>query len=157
MSFGRSLRDPDVERARVREVRSARLAAGLARFRPKYTDLLGGRDVPAGRVHRRVQGRAVGGARVAAVLIAFLVCACMETRRSLGEDCLKNDDCLSGVCAQFLCASAPPTINTPRTAPPADAEPDEGAVVPEDAPDGPEGTATDSSTDSDADETDLGD
>jgi hypothetical protein len=40
VSFGRSLRDPGVERARVQEVRSARLAAGLARFRPKYTGLL---------------------------------------------------------------------------------------------------------------------
>ena len=106
--------------------------------------------MPAARVKRRMGG----GARVAAVLIAFLASACMETRRSLGEDCLKNDDCLSGVCAQFLCASAPPTIDTP---PVADAEPDEGAVAPEGAPDGPEGTATDSSTDSDADETDLGD
>ena len=40
VSFGRYLRDPGVERARLREVGSARLAAGLARSRPKYTDLL---------------------------------------------------------------------------------------------------------------------
>jgi hypothetical protein len=31
VSFGRSLRDPGVERARVQEVRSAPLAAGLVR------------------------------------------------------------------------------------------------------------------------------
>jgi hypothetical protein len=41
VSFGRSLRDPDVERPRPREVGSGRLAASLARSRPKYADLLG--------------------------------------------------------------------------------------------------------------------
>jgi hypothetical protein len=41
VSFGPSLRDPGVERPRLREVGSGRLAAGLARSRPKYTDLLG--------------------------------------------------------------------------------------------------------------------
>ncbi len=40
MHFGRSHRDPGVERARLREVGSARLAAGLARSGPKYTVLL---------------------------------------------------------------------------------------------------------------------
>jgi hypothetical protein len=39
-SFGPSHRDPGVERPRLREVGSGRLAAGLARFRPKYADLL---------------------------------------------------------------------------------------------------------------------
>lgn len=37
--------------------------------------------------------------------------ACMETRRSLGDDCLKDSDCLSGVCSQLHCAAAPPTID----------------------------------------------
>lgn len=37
--------------------------------------------------------------------------ACVETRRSLGEDCLKDDDCLSGVCSQLFCAALPPTID----------------------------------------------
>ncbi|MGA7124443.1 MAG: hypothetical protein WBY94_30355 [Polyangiaceae bacterium] len=36
---------------------------------------------------------------------------CVETRRSLGEDCLKDDDCLSGVCSQLVCAALPPTID----------------------------------------------
>jgi hypothetical protein len=31
----------------------------------------------------------------------------METRRPVGEECLKDQDCLSGVCAQLVCAAAP--------------------------------------------------
>ena len=46
------------------------------------------------------------------VALSALVGACMETRRSLGEDCLKNDDCLSGVCSQLRCASVPTTTDT---------------------------------------------
>jgi hypothetical protein len=44
----------------------------------------------------------------------------METRRSLGEDCLKNDDCLSGVCSQLHCAASPPLIDAQVTRPEAD-------------------------------------
>jgi hypothetical protein len=42
--------------------------------------------------------------------------ACRETRRSLDEDCLKNDDCLSGICTQLHCASQPPTFDVPVVA-----------------------------------------
>jgi hypothetical protein len=35
----------------------------------------------------------------------------METQRSLGEDCLKDEDCLSGICSQLVCAALPPTID----------------------------------------------
>jgi hypothetical protein len=65
---------------------------------------------------RQRTGRRMGawarGAIVPLVAGAVLTGACMETRRSLGEDCLKDGDCLSGVCAQFLCAAASPTIDT---------------------------------------------
>ena len=37
--------------------------------------------------------------------------SCLETRRSLGEDCLKDDDCLSRTCVQLHCAAAPPTTD----------------------------------------------
>ncbi|MDP9001140.1 MAG: hypothetical protein M3O46_13650 [Myxococcota bacterium] len=43
--------------------------------------------------------------------------ACMETRRSLGEDCLKNDDCLSDVCSQLHCAASPSVIDAQVTRP----------------------------------------
>jgi hypothetical protein len=42
---------------------------------------------------------------------AILACGCMETRRALGDDCLKNDDCLSGICSQLHCAAPPPLID----------------------------------------------
>ncbi len=45
-----------------------------------------------------------------------LASACVETRRSLGEDCLKDDDCLSGVCSQLFCAALPPTIDAALSA-----------------------------------------
>lgn len=52
------------------------------------------------------------------VLLTF---SCMETRRSLGEDCLKDGDCLSGVCSQLRCATTAPTLDTPVVAEAAEA------------------------------------
>jgi hypothetical protein len=65
-----------------------------------------------------------------ALLVAGLVAvgaagACAETRRTNGQDCLKNDDCLSGVCSQLTCASAPPTTSVEATV---DASPPEVSV-----------------------------
>jgi hypothetical protein len=40
---------------------------------------------------------------------------CMEARRSLGEDCLKDDDCLSRTCLQLRCVAAPPTTDARAT------------------------------------------
>ncbi|MEO8875744.1 MAG: hypothetical protein ABI461_09175 [Polyangiaceae bacterium] len=53
----------------------------------------------------------------------LMVVACTETERSLGERCLKGEDCTSGVCVAQQCAAAPPILqNTPTT--PNDAAPD---------------------------------
>ncbi len=49
---------------------------------------------------------ASGGACVAAVAVS-----CAETRRGLGEECLKSDDCLSGICAGQRCVAAPPLLD----------------------------------------------
>jgi hypothetical protein len=58
------------------------------------------------------------------------------TSRGLGEDCLKDQDCLSGICSQLKCAAAPPLIDggipqyTPDTGAPQDSTappPDTGA------------------------------
>ena len=57
--------------------------------------------------------RAVLALMVGGVLLAG---GCIETRRSLGEDCLKNDDCLSQVCSQLRCATSPPTLGRPEVA-----------------------------------------
>jgi len=63
----------------------------------------------------------------------------MQTRRAVGDDCLKDDDCLSGICSQLRCAAAPPTIDAQVVAeaaagPSSDAAPDEAS--PEDASQG---------------------
>jgi hypothetical protein len=34
-----------------------------------------------------------------------IVAACTDTRRTLGDDCLKNEDCVSGLCTQFVCST----------------------------------------------------
>ena len=74
--------------------------------------------------------------------VAALAFACAETRRSLGEECLKNDDCLSGQCTARRCnepASAldasglPPTPVDAGTTP-ADASQDVRVDVGADAP-----------------------
>lgn len=91
--------------------------------------------------------------RAFAVLLALAApaSACMETRRSLGEDCLKNDDCLSGVCSQLKCASSAPTIDTPAVN---DAAPESS---PGDASAGETGAQVDGEVDSPWDDGDSGD
>jgi hypothetical protein len=42
---------------------------------------------------------------------AVMEAACVESRRSLGEDCLKNEDCLSGICSQLQCGALPTTFD----------------------------------------------
>ena len=55
--------------------------------------------------------------RIAVYLFAMgcalcLLCVhCAETRRSLGEECLRNEDCLSNVCSARSCVNPPPTTN----------------------------------------------
>lgn len=39
-----------------------------------------------------------------------LALACGETRRPIGEECLRDDDCLSGVCFARSCVPAPPLV-----------------------------------------------
>jgi hypothetical protein len=46
----------------------------------------------------------------AVVGTAVTLGACNETRRSLGEECLKGDDCLSTICSSQHCAEAPPVL-----------------------------------------------
>lgn len=37
--------------------------------------------------------------------------ACGETRRTIGEECIRNDDCLSDVCSARECVGQPPLIS----------------------------------------------
>jgi len=34
--------------------------------------------------------------------------ACGETRRPLGDECLRDDDCLSSACSGRVCVASPP-------------------------------------------------
>lgn len=61
-------------------------------------------------------------------ITAAIATACGETRRPIGEECLRHEDCLSGVCAARLCVSAP-TLVTGAGDPPPDEEP----RIPDDA------------------------
>jgi len=69
-------------------------------------------------------GSVVMGGTIAAAVVA----ACGETRRPIGEECLRHEDCLSGVCAARQCVSAP-TLVTGAGDPPPDEEP----RIPDDA------------------------
>lgn len=77
------------------------------------------------------------GARALGLVLAFiaglsaLVVGCGETRRGTGEECLRNDDCLSGVCSSRVCVGSSPQVGSPA-APQGDdgAEGDAGGTLP---------------------------
>ena len=50
------------------------------------------------------------------------IAACGESRRPIGEECLRNEDCLSNYCAGRSCVSAPALV-TGASDPPAEEEP----------------------------------
>lgn len=54
---------------------------------------------------------------IAAVLFAL---ACGETRRPIGDECLRDDDCLSAVCSERTCVAAPALVNGATSPPPDD-------------------------------------
>jgi hypothetical protein len=51
----------------------------------------------------------------------LVLMACGESRRPIGDECLRSDDCLSGVCALRTCVAAPKLINGAGDMPPDDA------------------------------------
>ncbi len=73
-----------------------------------------------------------------AVAVLALVLACGETRRPLGDDCIRSDDCLSGVCADRSCVAQPTLVTGAGSSPPDDTPriPDADASPPRDAGDG---------------------
>ena len=84
----------------------------------------------------------VGRAEAARVLLAIGVSfagahiACGETRSPIGEECLRGDDCLSGVCSARTCIAAPGLVNGAGPPPPDETPripPGEGGAAPTDA------------------------
>ena len=49
-----------------------------------------------------------------------LALACGETRRPLGDECIRSDDCLSGTCADRVCVAAPALVSGAEGNPPDD-------------------------------------
>jgi hypothetical protein len=73
-----------------------------------------------------MRGAAVA-ARVAFLAFVGLVAiagsgGCGETRRPIGDECLRGDDCLSSVCSDRTCVAAPALV-TGAGPPPADEVP----------------------------------
>ena len=71
----------------------------------------------ASGLHRVLARPAVRGLRplglVVAVSLALGVAlGCAQTKRALGDECLKSEDCLSGICSQLLCAASPPLTSS---------------------------------------------
>ncbi|MGD0524878.1 MAG: hypothetical protein ABSE49_07035 [Polyangiaceae bacterium] len=58
------------------------------------------------RVRARALAFVVAG--LAGVTLAY---ACAQARRTNGEECLKSEDCLSGVCVQLVCGNNGPLTN----------------------------------------------
>lgn len=64
----------------------------------------------------RAEGRRPSAFAVLAVLALSSVAAeaaagCGETRRPIGDECLRGDDCLSDFCSARTCVAAPPLVN----------------------------------------------
>ncbi|HEY5146698.1 MAG TPA: hypothetical protein VII82_08015, partial [Polyangiaceae bacterium] len=62
----------------------------------------------------RAVARVVAWVAPAAAVLA-LAAACSEQRGSIGDDCLKNQDCLSGVCSELHCVVPPPLLDAAYT------------------------------------------
>lgn len=58
-----------------------------------------------------------------ALFVLGVVAACGETRRPIGDECVRDEDCLSGVCSARTCVSAPP-LKVGASGPTKDEEPD---------------------------------
>lgn len=60
---------------------------------------------------------------VASMMVAMAIAACGEPRKPIGDECLRDDDCLSGVCSARACVSAPP-LKVGANGPTPEEEPD---------------------------------
>ena len=88
---------------------------------------------------RRVTSRsyargAAVGAVAAGLAMVLLGSACGETRRPLGDECLRDDDCLSRACSGRVCVASPPLTNDQLGLPDRSAKlPDATSNLPQDS------------------------
>jgi hypothetical protein len=66
----------------------------------------------------------VAGLLAAAGAAAVVIASCTEFRGSLGDECIKDQDCLSGACTALRCVAAPSVLE-------AGLPPTEASTVPE--------------------------
>jgi hypothetical protein len=59
-------------------------------------------------VQARSRSRAVSAFVVIVMCIGASFAACTDTKRSNGDDCIKSEDCSSGVCSALKCVAPPP-------------------------------------------------
>ncbi|MDB4946016.1 MAG: hypothetical protein JWP97_5550 [Labilithrix sp.] len=73
-----------------------------------------------------------------ALLAVVIVAACGETRSPIGDECLRGDDCLSGVCSSRTCVAAPPLVSGATGTPPDESVdiPDGSAAIADAGPQG---------------------
>jgi hypothetical protein len=62
---------------------------------------------------RRARARVLPAAALAALAIGALLAACADTAKVLGEECIKSQDCQSGLCESQVCVAAPPFLTVP--------------------------------------------
>ncbi len=58
--------------------------------------------------------------------LGALAFACADTKRILGEECIKSDDCQSGICTGQKCTAAPPLLDLDASATPDSSAPVDG-------------------------------
>ena len=83
---------------------------------------------------RRARARVPLTAALFALGVWSALAACANTEKVVGEECIKSDDCLSGLCESQVCVAAPPFLSVP-SANPADAAPDTSTSPPDSAAD----------------------
>jgi hypothetical protein len=77
-------------------------------------------------------------------VVGWLASGCSPSQRALGEECLKDQDCLSGYCSQLQCAAQPPILDDAASAAMSDAALSEAAAF--DGAAGPDGSQEAGST-----------
>jgi len=73
----------------------------------------------------RSYARGAAGCAVALAFVLVVLGGCGETRRPLGDECLRDDDCLSSACSGRVCVASPPLTNDQL------GPPDRGAKLPD--------------------------
>lgn len=68
------------------------------------------------------------------LIVTITLMACGETRRAVGDECLRNDDCLSGYCSARVCVGAPVLVGGPSSPPPSSGS--DGGATPDAGIDG---------------------